>query len=107
MNIDFKAIVNEAFDYACVATKEWIERNPNCVYPCGFSNVVIRPARGPLITYMKKNDIGCKNYSGGWLIWNPSGNATQSMYAKEVGAVAFASVLRKHGFGCSVQTRLD
>jgi len=38
-----------------------------------------------------------KAYGGGLQLWNPSGNWTQCITAKEVGAQAYADVLRAAG----------
>src|SRR5690606_11417507 len=35
---------------------------------CGFAWVRIKPARGPLIKYLKDNGIGEKAWNGGWTI---------------------------------------
>ncbi len=39
-----------------------------------------------------------KSYTGGLQLWNPSGNHTQSITAKEEGAQAYAQALRAAGF---------
>jgi hypothetical protein len=40
-------------------------------------------------------------------VWNPSGNHTQDMYAKEAGAEAYAEVLNANGIKAYVDTRMD
>lgn len=100
-------LINDAFNAAAAATDEYIRANPDQWYPCGFAWVNIRPARGPLITMLKKMKIGRTGYSGGWDIWNPSGHSTQCMDAKLEGARAFADVLNRHGYKCIALSRID
>ena len=101
-------IINEAVAAADAAAREHIRKNPGVWYPCGFAWVKINPARGPLVTALKALGVGRVNkFEGGYDVWNPSNNSTQWLDAKEVGARAFAEVLRKYGFECTVCTRLD
>lgn len=100
-------IVNEAFAAAKHATENCIAANPDVWYPCGFAWVIIRPARGPLVTFLKKAKIGDKGVYSGWQIWNPSGHNTQWMDAKYYGAQAFAEVLKRHGYNCTPYSRMD
>lgn len=62
---------------------------------CGFAWVEIHPARGAVVSYMKKNRIGCPGYPKGWSVW-VSGYG-QSMQKKEAYAGAYAKVLRDDG----------
>lgn len=101
-------IVNEAFIAAAEAAAKTIAENPGTWYPCGFAWVRIKPARGKLVSFLKDKKIGrTDEYEGGYVIYNPSHNPTQWMDAKADGARAFAQVLQKHGFKCSVETRMD
>ena len=107
--MDIQAIIDTAFDNASEATDTYL-RSSNGWYPCGFSGVRIKPARGKLISYLKDNRIGHRDeYEGGWLIWNPSMNGTQSMDAKIAGSEAFVKTIRKHfpKYRFSVYSRLD
>lgn len=76
-------------------------------YPCGFAWVRIRPARGAFVNWLKANDIGSAAYGGGYQIWNPSGNPTQSMEIKLAGAQAYAEVLRRYGVEAYAESRMD
>jgi hypothetical protein len=76
-------------------------------FPCGFAWVTITPARGKFVTYLKSIGVGDKAYEGGWKIWNPSRNHTQSMEALKVGAEAFAKVLQAAGINCYAASRMD
>jgi hypothetical protein len=40
-------------------------------------------------------------------LWNPSRHHTQSISVKEAGAVAYAAVLKEHGFTAYAASRLD
>jgi hypothetical protein len=72
---------------------------------CGFAYIIIRPARGQLISWLKKNNIGRKHYNGGYSIF--VGEGDQSVAKKEAYAKAFAEVLKKYDINCHVETRLD
>jgi len=85
--------LTEANEAAIQATREYLQSNHHR-FPCGFSWVIIRPARGVVVKYLKDNNIGHKGYDGGWKIWNPSQSSTQSMYALYTGSLAFADVLK-------------
>lgn len=95
---------------------------------CGFAWVKIRPARGPFVTWCKKQNAaatvaktaemgrhyqvtsyGDLAYNGGWEIWSAGSKNYhgQSVDTKEVAARAFAEVLNKHGIKAMVGSRLD
>jgi len=103
-NVDF--IINTAFSLAHTKTQEYISGMTDW-WPCGFSWVVIRPARGILAKRLKERGLGDKGYSGGLCVWDPARSMTQSMYAKEAGAIAFANYLKLFGINASVETRID
>ena len=100
-------VVNKAFELARAATDKMLTENPNVWYPCGFAWVLIRPSRGPVVKYLKDNDLGHSAYGGGFQVYNPSRNPTQWMDAKIAGARAFANHLIAHGIKCTVESRLD
>jgi len=95
MTVDYKAIVDEAFAAAKEATNDYLAKHGDRD-ACGFAWVTIRPARGKLVSYLKSIGAGDKAYGGGFQIWNPSKSYTQAITAKEVGADAFANVIKKH-----------
>lgn len=106
MNIS--EIVQEAQDAARSATQAYLKSIGGDNYPCGFAWVRIKPARGPLVTHLKSIGLGkTDTFEGGYLVWNPSENHCQNMDAKHAGAYAFAEVLRRNGFKCSVGSRMD
>lgn len=106
--IDWKAILNEAFAAAARATQEYLDSHPGEWYPCGFSWVNIKPARGALVQLLKDRGEGYTDtYYHGYTVHNPSQNSTQCMFAKEAGSRAFADVLKPHNIRASVCTRID
>jgi len=77
---------------------------------CGFAYIIVRPATGGFVRWMREQQIGYKHYYGGWSV--PARPLTppdlsQSVEIKEKYAHAFANVLREHGINCSVETMLD
>ena len=99
---------------ACLkAVDEFVEKHGEPMY-CGFANIVIRPARGRLVKFLKDMGIGDNGYGGGWRVsyydLMPEGHRyghTQSMDIKEEGCTAFAHALEKYGIECYMQSRAD
>lgn len=103
-------IYNEAQAAAARAAQAHLDANPNVWYPCGFAWVKIRPARGRFVEMCKDKGLGrTDDFYGGFVIYNPSGNHTQWMDAKEAGCRAFVEVLKKHypAMRAHTQTRMD
>ena len=48
-----------------------------------------------------------KSYDKGLDLWNPSGLPVQNVDVKELGAIAYADVLRKYGIKANARNRLD
>ena len=76
---------------------------------CGFAWVTARVSRTNSAEAKELMSVG---FQKDWepkklCLWNPSGNPTQSMDIKEVGARAYADVLRKYGYNVRVGTRAD
>ena len=97
---DFSAelkVLQEAQTAAATATRQMLEDNPGVWFPCGFSWVKIKPARGPMIEAMKHFGVGkTDSYEGGFVVYNPSGNNTQWMDAKMAGSRAYAQRLNEY-----------
>ena len=78
---------------------------------CGFAWVVIKPARGKFVSYLKKQGIGStRSYGGGgYEIWYSSlhKQATQSVSVHYAAATAYSEVLNKHGINSYPGSRLD
>ena len=99
---------------ACLkAVDEFVEKHGEPMY-CGFANIVIRPARGRLVKFLKEMGIGSNGYRGGWRIsyydMMPKGHRyghTQSMDIKEEGCNAFADALEKYGIDAMMESRAD
>ena len=72
---------------------------------CGFAGVVIKPARGKFVSYLKSLDMGYKHYYGGWYV--SVREFGQSLTRKEAYATAFAKVLSEVGMRCYVDSRMD
>lgn len=92
------------------ATAEYVRKNPDQWYPCGFSWVRIKPARGQLVSFLKRNGIGrTDSYGGGLIVYNPSGHSTQCMEAKRLGSQAYIEIMSKHfpSVKMTAETRID
>jgi hypothetical protein len=85
--------ISDALAAAAAATAKMIAENPGVWYPCGFATVRIKPARGKLVQALKDANIGTLSFEGGYIVMNPSRNATQWMDAKAAGAHAFQQTL--------------
>jgi hypothetical protein len=91
------AVLDEAFDAAAAATIRYLNSHPDQWYPCGFSWVKIKPARGRLVEALKEQGLGkTDEFEGGFQVYNPGKNFTQCMDAKYEGSKAFVEVLKKH-----------
>ena len=97
---------------ARVAAKASMDKNPGAYGACGFAWVTIRPARGPFVTWLKKQKIGSLAYGGGWQLWTNHvitlpDEWSQSIDIKEDACYAFAQVLRENGIDAYAGSRLD
>lgn len=108
------AIIDVAFSEAANAANAHIEKFPGFEYPCGFAWVNICPARGKLVSELKRRNIGYTDtYQGGYTVWMPAREKShtaarsQSMEAHFAGAKAFAFVLTQSGITCYPQCRYD
>lgn len=106
----YTAIFKKAQAAAYAAADEYVRKYPDAWYPCGFSWVRVRPARGAFVNFLKAHDLGrTDDYMGGMVVYNPSGHHTQCMEAKRLGSQAFVTVLREHlpTLKVFVETRID
>jgi hypothetical protein len=99
---------NEAAQQARTATKAFLAKHGDRD-ACGFAWVTVYDVRSnsklgkALATYGFS-----KAYGGGLQLWNPSGNPTQCITAKEEGAEAYAKVLSsKLGLKAYAGSRMD
>lgn len=82
--------------------------DPNTRFDCGFAWVIIRPARGPFVNYLKSIDVGRTGYESGWHIWyDHFSGPTQSVSVHEKAATAVCLVLQKHGINAGWSSRMD
>ena len=109
MKKDFDKLHNTATQAAveaCQAVEE--SHGGQFAWPCGFAWVNIRPATQPFARWLRKTGVvKSVSWQGGYDIWNPSNNSTQSMDAKEAGARAYARVLQANGIHAYAQSRMD
>jgi len=73
---------------------------------CGFAWLEIRPARGPLVTFLKKNGIGRVSQHHR-CYWVNISRFDQSLALKEAYANAVANSLREAGYEVSSGSRMD
>jgi len=79
---------------------------------CGFAWVIIKPANGRFVKWLKANNIGRKNYGSGWNVYarpefTKNTPLDQSLEIKEAWAAAFADVLRENGINAYAESRMD
>lgn len=72
---------------------------------CGFASIVIQPARGRFVKWLKENNMGYRHYYGGYEI--PVNEGGQSMQRKEAYAHAFAKALIDAGIKAHTTSRMD
>ena len=101
--------IENAFAAARLATENYLRAHPNDWFPCGFAWVRF-DGRSPVVKVLKekfpKRHLS-KGYPKGIDIWNPSDNGTQCMDAKMAGALAFVEVIKKAGYDCYADGRMD
>lgn len=75
--------------------------------PCGFAYVIIKPARGAFVKYLKDQKLGHKGYYGGYKVSMSHLSSSQSYERAVAAARAFAKVLQDNGVKCYTDSRLD
>ncbi len=109
---DPQNVFNEGCEAAVKAVDEFVAKHGEPMY-CGFGSVTIFPARGKLVSFLKKNEIGRKGYSGGYripyssIMGNHSKRNTQSLDIQEEAVNAFADVLQSYGIKAYGEGRAD
>ena len=87
---------NTATQAAAKATEDFLAKHGDRD-ACGFAWVTVNE-KGSTKLGRALKAVGFKPaYGGGLQLWNPSGNWTQCITAKEEGAQAYANVLRQAG----------
>jgi hypothetical protein len=98
---NIESIHNTAAAAAQKATAEFLSKHGDRD-ACGFAWVVVREKGSTKLGRALKS-VGFKPAYGGGL----SRSGTQSITAKEDGAIAYAEVLRQHGIEAHAASRLD
>lgn len=108
MEVNVESVVNEACAAAHRATNDFIAQHGDRD-ACGFAWVTVYGVKGS--TKLGKALIKAgfrKSYEGGLQLWNPSGNFTQAITPKEVGAREAARVLKERlGVEAYAGSRMD
>jgi hypothetical protein len=105
-------ILDEAYLEAKKAAQEAYEKYGDRG-ACGFSWVVILSHNGEVLNGRTKlgkllKSVGVtQDYARRFHVWNPSRSPVQSVDVKDIGAEAYARVLRNYGFDSYACTRLD
>jgi hypothetical protein len=90
------SVHNMATQAAAKATEDFLAQHGDRD-ACGFAWVTVYE-KGSTKLGRALKAVGFKPaYDGGLQLWNPSGNWTQCITAKEEGARAYADVLKKFG----------
>jgi len=90
------SVHNMASQAAAKATEDFLAQHGDRD-ACGFAWVTVYE-KGSTKLGRALKAVGFKPaYGGGLQLWNPSGNWTQCITAKEEGARAYADVLKKFG----------
>ena len=103
---NIESIHNTAVAAAQKAAAEFLSKHGDRD-ACGFAWVIVREKGSTKLGRALKS-VGFKPaYGGGLQLWDPSRSGTQSITAKEDGAIAYAEVLRQHGIEAHAASRLD
>lgn len=134
--MDYADLLKRAHDAAKAAIMAEVAREPEDLnaFDCGYAWVILKPARGPFVTFCRKaikeattnpapgvalsrsvnnaeKEYGAvRDYGGGgWQWWMPGRDVFngQSIRMFEKGAEAFVAVLREAGLNATVGSRLD
>ncbi len=104
-----EAIHNEAVKAAEQATANFLTKHNGQFYGCGFAWVSSYYKGNTKLGKSFAKQGFKKSYSGGYQLWNPSGNPTQDIAAKEAGVDAYIATVKKHlpGIELYAGSRLD
>ena len=105
--IEVQNAVREAQEAAARATREFLEKHGHRD-ACGFAWVKVYEKGSTKMGRALLANGFRKSYGGGLEMWNPSGNPTQCISAKEEGAYAAAKVLKERlGVEAYAGSRMD
>ena len=104
-------IYNAAKEAAIKAEKDFIAQHGEPMY-CGFAWVNVKTAKGNTkVGKAQRAELEAAgfrpSYSGGMYLWTAGAYNGQSMDIKEVGASAYAKVLRDAGMTAYMMSRAD
>ena len=104
---DWDVLYVNAVSAANKAQLDYIKKYGEPMY-CGFAWVNI-PGTHPFTKWLKDNHprAGHQGHPKGWDIWSPGAYNGQSMDIKEMGARAFAAVLKEYDIPNYVGSRPD
>ena len=91
-----ESVHSEALQAAAKATQEYISKYGEGYFSCGFAWVSVSIKGNTKVGKSFIERGFSKNYGGGYMLWNPSGHHTQDVNAKEEGARAYVSTLKKY-----------
>lgn len=104
--MDILTIHELAVTAAKQAEQEFMDKHGEPLY-CGFAWVKF-PVDGRTKLSKLIKQIGAQpDWNFGYVLWNVTGNPTQSMDIKEQGARAYAKVMNEHGIKAYAQSRAD
>lgn len=104
----FAAIHREAKAAAVAASEAKLKAMGGDRMACGFAWVTVYGVRLSTKKGKEMMAVGFrKEHGGGIQLWNPSGSMVQNVDIKEVGAQAYADVLKRYGFEAYAASRLD
>lgn len=98
-----EAAVFEATEAAKIASLT----NPDVIGACGSAWIVVRPARGPFVSYLKSIGNGDRGDYGGWYLDIDCGYRGQNSDVKYAAMKAVCDLLRQHGIKASAYQRLS
>lgn len=78
-------------------------KQPDC---CGYSWVVITPARGAFVSYLRNEKIGWKHSRGGWIVTSTDG-AGPAYIRGHAYARAFAQEIAKYNIDSYIQDGMN
>lgn len=97
----------QAVKLAQQAETDYIAKHGEPAY-CGFAWVKLYiDGRKPATKALVKAGYANKGWDGGYVVWNPAGNGTQSMDVKEIGAQVYAEFMREAGIKAYAGSRAD
>jgi hypothetical protein len=109
--LEITEVIAEAKRIANQVANQYLQQelNGEDKYACGFAWVNIYGIRANSKVGKQLIALGIKkdDYYKSFMVWNPSEVHVQNIDTKEIGAQAFAKVLRDYGLKAYAYSRLD